>query len=76
MVDRIPETYVLSEEDIREAITLWLNQEHLQDEDYSYDFEITFDVQTKREVPKGAVMGGMTAPIEVKVITAKAVKDD
>lgn len=74
IMKRIPETFILSEDDIREAIALWLNQQHIQSSSVEYDFDITFDVQVKREIPKG--LGGMTDGIEAKVITAKAVMDD
>jgi len=75
-MERVPESFRLTEDDIKEAIAYWLNREHLQDDDYDYDFNIEFDVQVKREVPPGAPRGGMTDMMEVKVVTAIAVKDD
>jgi hypothetical protein len=72
MMERIPETLKLSEDDIKEAIEYWLQNEH----GYDANFDVTFDVQTKREIPKGAPYGGMADPIETKVVTAVAVIDD
>jgi hypothetical protein len=75
-MERIPESFKLTEDDIKEAIAYWLNSEHGNGDGYDSDFDIEFDVQVKREVPKGAPYGGMTDMIEVKVVSAKAVKTE
>lgn len=66
---KIPETFELNEEDIKEAIAFWLNNEH-SDGEYESDFEITFASETSRVGSRGMDDG------ETKtVITAKATKE-
>lgn len=71
---RVPETFELDEDDIREAIAHWLNAEH-SDGEYSSDFNITFKAREKRSPGKGPP-GGMNDDIVTTVISAVAVKDE
>jgi hypothetical protein len=71
---KIPETFELTEDDIKEAITHWLNAEHC-DGEYEYNFEISFSAdRVEGKPPKGAPVGGMS-DWSKQVITAKAVKE-
>ena len=38
---KIPETFELDEDDIKEAIAYWLNGQHSDDSEYDSDFDIT-----------------------------------
>ena len=64
---RIPEMFELSEEDIKQAITYWLNEVEI-DDGLKYDFNIKFSVD------RGAPVGGMSN-WSVQVITATAEKE-
>jgi len=71
---KIPETFELTEDDIKEAIAHWLNAEHC-DGEYNYDFDVSFSVDRVAVAPpKGAPVGGMS-DFTKQVITAKAVKE-
>lgn len=70
---KIPTTYELNEDDIREAIEYWLNNEH--NEDYDCNYTISFDVEEKRSPPPGGHRGGMSDDIITYVISAKAEQD-
>lgn len=72
-MEKIPETYKLDEDDIREAITEWLNEHH--QDSYNYDYTIEFKVTDKRSPGRG-LPGGMNDDIVTTVITAVAVKDE
>jgi hypothetical protein len=77
-MEKVPETYKLDEDDIREAITEWLNEHHQND--YNYDYDISFKVTQKEDrgmdldprIPRG----GMSDPVIKTVITAIAVKEE
>jgi len=72
---KIPETFELDQEDIKEAIAFWLNSEH-SDGEYDYDFEISFKTEVKSvPPPRGAPVGGMS-DWNVTVVTATATKED
>lgn len=71
---KIPETFELTEDDIREAIAYWLNNEHL-DNEYENNFDISFKAAEKRSPGKGPP-GGMNDDIVTTVISAVAVKDE
>lgn len=75
---KIPETFELSEQDIKEAISHWLNEEHC-DGEYAYDFDITFDsseeIDAEADRNYKGPRGGMYEPAMKTVITAKAVKE-
>jgi hypothetical protein len=72
---KIPESYELTEEDIKEAIAYWLNNEHL-DNEYENNFTIEFKSEQKESYPKGGPRGGMSDPVITTVVTAVAVKDE
>lgn len=71
---KIPEKYELDEDDLREAITNWIN-EHVIDNGDTFDFTITFKATEKRSPGRG-LPGGMNDDIVTTVITAVAEKDD
>lgn len=73
-MEKIPETFKLNEDDIREAITEWINNNHI-DDSYSYDFVIEFKTTEKRSPGKG-MPGGMNDDIVTTVISAVATKDE
>lgn len=73
-MEKIPETFKLDEDDLREAITEWLNEHHT-DDNYSYDFVITFKATEKRSPGRG-MPGGMNDDIVTTVISAVATKDE
>jgi hypothetical protein len=73
-MEKIPETFMLDEDDLMEAITDWLNANHC-DDGYSHDFVITFKATEKRSPGKG-LPGGMNDDIVTTVITAVATKDE
>jgi len=70
---KIPTTFELDEDDIREAITEWLNEHH-GDSDWS-DFTISFETEEKQSPGRG-LPGGMNDPIITTVISAVAVKSE
>lgn len=73
---KIPETFELDENDIKEAIAYWLNEgEHSDGEGYSYDFDISLQVKEVQEPPPGGHRGGMSDPVIKNVFTARAVKE-
>lgn len=72
-MEKIPETFKLDEDDIREAITEWLNEHH-GDGDW-HDFTVELKATEKRSPGKG-MPGGMNDDIVTTVITAVAVKDE
>ncbi len=72
-MEKIPETFKLDEDDIREAITEWLNEHH-GDSNWS-DFVIEFKTTEKRSPGRG-LPGGMNDDIVTTVISAIATKDE
>ncbi len=71
---RIPEKFELDEDDIREAIAQWLDNE-IDDGD-SHEYEIVFSTEERQgKPPKGAPVGGMS-DYRVTVITAVATKEE
>jgi hypothetical protein len=72
-MEKIPETFKLDEDDIREAITEWLNEHH-GDSDW-HDFTIEFQATEKRSPGKGP-LGGMNDDIITTVVSAVATKDE
>lgn len=72
-MEKIPETFKLDEDDIREAITEWLNEHHCDSE--WHDFTIEFKTSEKRSPGRG-LPGGMNDDIVTTVVTAVAVKDE
>jgi hypothetical protein len=72
-MEKVPETYKLDEDDIREAITEWLNEHH---NDYdNCEFDIVFKATEKRSPGRGPA-GGMNDDIVTTVISAVATKDE
>lgn len=72
-MEKIPETFKLDEDDLREAITEWLNEHH---NDYdSVEYVITFKTSEKRSPGRG-LPGGMNDDIITTVISAVATKDE
>lgn len=67
---KIPESFELDEDDIKEAITAWLNEEH-GDGEYNYDYNITLKVEDGND-PRS----GINSFVIKNVFTAKAVKED
>ena len=72
-MEKIPETFKLDEDDLREAITEWLNEHHCSD--YDYNFTIEFKATEKRSPGRG-LPGGMNDDIVTTVISAVATKDE
>jgi hypothetical protein len=72
-MERIPETFKLDEDDLREAITEWLNEHHQSD--YNYDYTIEFKVTEKRSPGRG-MAGGMNDDIITTVVSAVATRDE
>jgi hypothetical protein len=71
---RIPETFELSEEDIKQAIAYWLEDVVCVENDAN-PFNITFSVDRVAVAPPpGAPVGGMS-DFTKQVITAKVVKE-
>jgi|HubBroStandDraft_5_1064220.scaffolds.fasta_scaffold37058_2 hypothetical protein len=66
---KIPESFDLDEEDIKEAIVDWLNKVEYYDTIDDVDFDITLSVEKKFDVRPG-----MDDWSEKNIITAKAVK--
>lgn len=60
--------YHLDEEEIKEAIQEWLENNH----DVEAEVTITFQVEHKQEQPQTPYRGGMSDWIDVTVITATA----
>jgi hypothetical protein len=71
---KIPASIELDEDDIREAIEYWLNNEH--NEDYDRAYIITFKVTEVQSDPPGGHRGGMSDPIITQVISALAEEDE
>lgn len=72
-MERVPEKFILDEDDIKEAITEWLNNHH--QDDYNFDYTIEFKTSEKRSPGRG-LPGGMNDDTVTTVITAVAHKDD
>lgn len=72
---KIPETFELDEEDIKEAIEYWLNNTEYADYD-EVNFKITFKATEKRTRPTTGPIGGMTDDVVTTVVSAVAVIDD
>ncbi len=72
-MERVPETFKLDEDDLREAITEWLNEHHQND--YNFDYTIEFKVTEKRSPGKG-MPGGMNDDIVTIVVSAIATVDE
>lgn len=71
-MNKIPEKYELDQQDIKDAITDWLNN-YTEGSD---NFTITFKRETKLvDPPKGAPRGGMSEPIKQYYYTAVAEKE-
>ena len=71
---KIPATFELDEDDIREAITEWINEHHDADTDWN-EYIITFKTEEKRSPGRG-LPGGMNDDIVTTVISAVATKDE
>lgn len=71
---KIPTTFELDENDIREAIEYWLNNEH-SDYGDSVSYTISFSVEEKRTPPSGGHRGGMSDDVITQVISARAEED-
>lgn len=71
---KIPAQYLLDEEDIKEAITLWINENH-KDRDYEFTvFKISFSTErVNRPAPQGAPVGGQ-GDYSVTVVSATALE--
>ena len=72
-MEKIPETFKLDEDDIKEAITEWLNEHHNDWDNCNY--EIEFKATEKRSPGRG-MPGGMNDDIVTTVITAVATKEE
>jgi hypothetical protein len=76
---KIPESFELDEDDIKEAIAYWLNAEHGDGEGYDSDFDITFasseEIDAEADRNYKGPRGGMYEPARKTVVTAKAVKE-
>lgn len=72
-MERVPETFKLDEDDLREAITEWLNNNHQQHENYDYDIEFTV---TEKRSPGRGLPGGMNDDIVTKVISVVAIREE
>lgn len=70
---KVPLTFELDENDLKEAITEWLNEHHDDDTSWS-DYTITFKTEEKRSPGRG-LPGGMNDDIVTTVVTAVAVKE-
>jgi hypothetical protein len=74
---KIPEAYELDEDDIREAITYWLNEQI--DDGFEHDFDITLNAEevpdTEADTNYKGPRGGMYEPPMKKVFSAKAEKE-
>jgi hypothetical protein len=74
---KIPESYELNEDDIKAAITMWLDEQGQDDDpDIESQFEITFKTETEQVYPNTGPFGGMSDPVEVVIVSAVAVKED
>lgn len=67
---RVPEKFELTEEDIRKAISQWLNHWHTVDAEFDIQFSVD---RVNRPPPPGAPVGGM-GDYSVQVVTATASK--
>jgi hypothetical protein len=61
---KIPASFELTQEDIEEAIKLWINQEH-DDGEYENEYVVTFKIEKKDAWPKD----------DTTVITASVIKN-
>ncbi len=71
---RVPEKFELDEEDIRQAIAMYLDNEIDDGDEHSYEIEFKTEM-VETTPPKGAPVGGMS-DYRVLVVTAVATKDD
>jgi hypothetical protein len=71
---KIPATFELDEDDIREAITEWINEHHDTDTNWN-EYDITFKATEKRSPGRG-MPGGMNDDIVTTVISAVVLKDE
>ncbi len=71
---RIPTTFELNEDDIREAIEYWLNHEHSDESDF-ISYNISFSIENKESPPPGGHRGGMSDPIITQIVSARAEED-
>ena len=71
---KIPLTFELDEDDIKDAITEWLNEHHDDAVDWS-NYVVTFKTEEKQSPGRG-LPGGMNDPIITTVVSAVATKDD
>ena len=71
---KIPATFELDEDDIKQAITEWINEHHDADTDWN-EYVITFKASEKRSPGRG-LPGGMNDDIVTTVISAVATKDE
>jgi hypothetical protein len=70
---KIPATYELTQDDIKEAITEWLNENHDDDNDWN-EYNISFGV-SEHHAPGKGLPSGMNDDIVTTVINAVAIKD-
>lgn len=70
---KIPESFQLDEDDIKEAIEYWLNNS-VNDGEYHDDFDVEFKTETRRVPPPGGHRGGMSDDVVVNIVTATATK--
>lgn len=74
---KIPESYELTEEDIKEAITYWLNNhEEYGSEVEDFDFTVTLKTEERRVPPPGGHRGGMSDDVVMTIVSAVAVKNE
>lgn len=72
-MERVPEKFLLDEDDLREAISEWLNEHH--QDSYNHDYTIEFKVDKKESYPKNGPIGGMSEPVITYVVSAVAQVD-
>ncbi len=71
---KIPTTFELDEDDIKEAITEWINEHHDTDADWN-EYGIIFKAEERRSPGRG-LPGGMNDDIVTTVISAVAIKHE
>ena len=71
---KIPTTFELDEDDIKEAITEWINEHHDADTNWN-EYIITFKTEERRSPGRG-LPGGMNDDIVTTVLSVVAVKDE
>jgi hypothetical protein len=76
MMKKIPESFELNEDDIKEAIAYWLNNHEDYGTDVDFDFTVTLKSEERRVPPPGGHRGGMSDDVVMTVFSAVAVKDE